>query len=112
MMFETALLLLQQTQSKPKPELTILIFVGLFALMYFIMLRPQLKQQKEQKSMMEALKSGDKVVTSGGVWGEIDSVERDRVKLKIADKVKIIVSRSAIAGHQAAASAKSEGEKK
>ncbi len=112
MTFDSVLMLLQQTQRQPTGSYSFIMIIGLFAIMYFILLRPQMKQQKEQKSMIEALKAGDKVITTGGVWGEIESVEQNRVKIKIADKVKIIVSRSAIAGHQAAQTAKDEGEKK
>ncbi len=76
----------------------ILVF---FAVFYFLVLRPQLKQQKSHRSMINNLKKGDKVITSGGIWGEIDQVDEKTVRLKISDKNKIMVSRSAISGFQA-----------
>jgi len=75
----------------------ILVF---FAVFYFLVLRPQLKQQKSHRSMIDQLKRGDKVITNGGIWGEIDLVEEKTVRLKVNDKTKIMVSRSAISGKQ------------
>lgn len=105
-------LLQQATERKANPMMSFIMIIGLFAIMYFILLRPQIKQQKETKKMVEALKVGDKIITTGGIWGEIDSVDRDRVRLKIADKMKVMISRSAVAGHQPDPSEPKEEEKK
>ena len=75
----------------------ILVIVFVF---YFLLIRPQMKQQKEHRKLIDNLKKGDKVITSGGVWGEIDSVEPQVVRLKINEKNKIMVTRSAISGFQ------------
>ncbi len=75
-------------------------FILFFVVLYFFLLRPQIKQQKEHRHMVENMKKGDKVVTNGGIWGEIDSVEPQFVRLKISEKTKIVVTRSSITGPQ------------
>jgi len=99
----------QGTKTEVAGWYQILLWVGFFAIMYLFFLRPSLKQQKEQKNLLDNLKAGDKVITNGGIWGEIEVVEANRVRLKIADKVKIYVSRNAVHASQAKAA---EPEKK
>ena len=69
----------------------------IFAIFYFLMIRPQQKKQKAVKAMLDALKKGDKVVTAGGIYGVVDSVEPTTVTVKIADNVKVKVNRNSIA---------------
>jgi preprotein translocase subunit YajC len=57
----------------------------LFGIFYFLIIRPQQKQQKEHQAMLEALKKGDKILTNGGLYGEIAKVEEDFVKIKLND---------------------------
>lgn len=64
--------------------------------MYFIMIRPQTRRQKEQQKLIGALKTGDKVVTSSGIHGLITNVKDSTVLLKVADNVKIEMDKSAI----------------
>ena len=73
----------------------ILLIFGVF---YFILIRPAQKQQKQKEAMLAALKKGDRVVTSGGIYGTISSVEDQTVHLRIAENVKIRVARSAVGG--------------
>ena len=75
-------------------------FLLFFALLYFFILRPQLKQQKDHRNLVDNLKRGDKVITQGGIWAEVDSVEPKFVRLKVNDKTKIVVSRTSISGFQ------------
>jgi len=98
----TFLTFLFQQQTKPETSFgwSMFLMIGFFAIMYFVLLRPQVKQQKEQKKLLESLKAGDKVITTGGIWGEIDTVEAQRVRLKIADKTKVLVSRNCIGALQ------------
>lgn len=63
---------------------------------YFLLIRPQMKKTKEHKAMLEALKVGDHIVTSGGIHGELKAITPDVVTLQIDDKIKIRVDRSAI----------------
>lgn len=77
-----------------------------FVIFYFLIIRPQQKRQRqaqqERDQMLEALKPGDKVVTTGGIFGTIVSIKGDNVQLKIAQAVSIEVMRSAIAGPRGA----------
>jgi preprotein translocase subunit YajC len=82
----------------------LLPMILVFAIFYFLVIRPQQKRQrqaaKDRESLLGALKPGDKVVTSGGIYGTIVAVRDDTVTMRIADKVSIEVLRSAIAGLQ------------
>lgn len=78
---------------------TQLIFFGLlFAAMYFLMIAPQRKKQKEHEKMLAALSSGDEIVTSGGIYGTITNVKEDRFVVRIADNTKIEVGKSFVTG--------------
>ena len=72
-------------------------FILIFVIFYFLLIRPQTKKAKEHKNMLDNLKKGDKVTTQGGIFGVVDSLDTATVTLKIAENVKIKVSRSAIA---------------
>ena len=73
-------------------------YAAMFAIFYFVLLAPMRKQQKETKAMLAALKKGDRVVTSGGIYGTVAQLEDQVVWVKIADTVKVKMSRSAITG--------------
>ena len=76
-----------------------LIFMGLlFAVFYFILIRPQQKRQKDQRQLLQNLKKGDKVITTGGLQGTIVNLTDTVVTVEIADKVKVKVGRNYIAG--------------
>ena len=68
----------------------------MFVLLYFLMIRPQMKRAKEQKTMIEALQKGDEVVTAGGVVGRITKLGEQYVTLEIAPTTEIVVQRSAV----------------
>lgn len=74
----------------------ILPFLLVGVLFYFMILRPQQKQQKERKAMLDALKKGDKIVTVGGIHGELTLLKEDYVTLKVADNVELRLARSGI----------------
>lgn len=71
-------------------------FVAVAIIFYFLLIRPQQKQLKETKLMLEALKPGDKVVTRGGMIGVITSVKEEEVEVEIAKGVKTLFTRSAV----------------
>ncbi len=71
----------------------ILIMLLLFVGMYFLMIAPQRKKQKEHAKMVAALKSGDEVLTNGGIYGTVTNVKNDRIVVKIAENTKIEVNR-------------------
>ncbi len=74
----------------------ILMMVAMFAVLYFVMVRPQMKRAKEHKSLVEALSKGDEVVTQGGMAGRITKVGDSFVSIEIADKVEVQVQKPAI----------------
>jgi preprotein translocase subunit YajC len=75
----------------------ILILVGFFAIFYFLMIMPQRKQQKQRQAMLNSLKKGDKVITTGGLHGEVIELDEEDVRLRVADKVELKFSRGAVA---------------
>ena len=79
----------------------IALFLPLILIMvifYFLMIMPAQRRQKKVAEMLKDLKNGDKVITNGGIYGTIVGLEDDTVQLRIAEQVKIKISRSAIAG--------------
>jgi preprotein translocase subunit YajC len=75
----------------------IIPLVFMFAIFYFLLIRPQQKKAKEHKALLEAMKKGDNVVTAGGVHGKVTLVENDLVTLEIANNVNIKITKSYIA---------------
>ena len=69
-----------------------------FAIFYFLLILPMRKRQKALQQMVEAIKKGDRVITNGGLYGEVASVDGAVVFLKIADNVRVRIAKSAIAG--------------
>jgi preprotein translocase subunit YajC len=74
-----------------------LILLAMFAIMYFLLIRPQRQQQRKHAEMLNELKVGDEVVTAGGIYGEVVQLDTERVMLEVDDDVRIAVSRKAIA---------------
>ncbi len=70
----------------------------IFVIFYFLLIRPQSKKAKEHKGMLDNIKNGDKIITTGGIYGVIEGIEGDTITLKIAENVKVKMSRSAVAG--------------
>jgi preprotein translocase subunit YajC len=75
---------------------SMLPLVLMFVVLYFVMIRPQMKRQKESRAMIEALAKGDEVATAGGVLGKITSISDQYLGLEIANGVEIKVQRSAV----------------
>lgn len=74
--------------------------VFIFVIFYFLMIRPARRRQRDVQRMIDALKAGDRVITSGGLLGTVAAVDRNVVQLRIADKVKVDVTKSSIVGLQ------------
>ena len=79
---------------------TLVPFLLMFVIFYFLLIAPQRKKAKAHTAMLEALKAGDRVVTSGGIYGTVVGVDAQKVQLRVADQVKIEVAKHAIAGLQ------------
>jgi preprotein translocase subunit YajC len=75
---------------------TFVPLIVIFVIFYFLMIRPQQKQQKQHRSMLAALKKGDKIVTRGGILGTVDALNENVVTVEIAQNVRIRMSRDAI----------------
>lgn len=69
----------------------------MFVVLYFLMIRPQMKRAKEHKSMVEALAKGDEVVTQGGIAGRVAEIGENFIHLEVADKTNIVVQKQAVA---------------
>ena len=110
-MISTILFLAQQTAAPttpPQPDLlqTLLPFLFMGVLFYFLLIRPQQKRRKQHEQLLANLKTGDKVVTSSGIHGLIANVKDTTFLLKVADNVKIEVDKSAVAGVERSAEPK------
>ena len=75
---------------------SMLPLVLMFVVLYFVMIRPQMKRQKEAKAMIEALAKGDEIVTSGGMLGKISKIGESYLTLEVANGVEIQVQRGAV----------------
>lgn len=82
------------------PLLGLLPAVLILGIFYVVLLLPMRRRQKKVQEFLAALKVGDRVVTSGGIFGTIVKVEDDRLKIEIAERVKVDVSRNAVVGYQ------------
>lgn len=78
--------------------MNIVFFGALFAIMYFVLIRPQQKQAKEQQTMIAALKKGDDVITSSGILGKIFSVDEKVVTLEVGSGMKLRMLKSSVQG--------------
>jgi len=87
-------------QESPLVMLMPMVVIGL--IFYFLLIRPMRKRQKHTESMIANLKNGDKVITSGGVYGTISGLRDKTVFLKVADNLKMEVAKTAIAAMQSA----------
>jgi preprotein translocase subunit YajC len=82
------------------PWLQLVPFVLVLAIFYFIILLPMRKKQQKVQQFLESLKVGDKVVTTGGIYGQVTRISGEMVQLQIADKVRIDISKAAVGGLQ------------
>jgi len=76
--------------------LSLLPLLLMFVVLYFIMIRPQMKRQKEHKAMIEALAKGDEVVVAGGLYGKISKVGESNLHIEVAEGVEVMVQRQAV----------------
>ena len=77
--------------------LSLVPFVLIFIIFYFLLILPQQKRQKKLRTMLDALKKGDKVITSSGLWGTVSNLGKDSVTLQISDNTKVKIQRDHIA---------------
>lgn len=101
MIFSGILMSLQGAQPA-RPQGTSLFaalipFILVFVIFYLLIVMPQRKKQKKHLAMVEQLKPGDKIITSGGIFGTVMGVQQDRIELKVAANVKIDITKSSVA---------------
>jgi len=111
MIFVSLLTFFKQAEPAPRGGgsfLTALFpFILVFLIFYLLIIMPSRKKQKKHQMMVEQLKPGDKIVTSGGIYGTVMGVQQDRIELKISANVKIDVTKNAVG---AVLSTKQEGK--
>ncbi len=91
------LILFQQPDATSSLISTIIMFVAIFLIFYFLIIRPQQKRAKEHQKLIESLKKGDKVITSSGIHGKVVGLDDRTVLLEVDDGVKIKFEKAAIA---------------
>ncbi|MFA6092947.1 MAG: preprotein translocase subunit YajC [Elusimicrobiota bacterium] len=82
--------------AQPNPIMSLLPVLAIFAIFYFLVIRPQQKQAKEHQKMLDNLNRGDRVLTAGGIFGSVRAMRGPEVDVEIADKVVVTVARSTI----------------
>ena len=91
---------LQQQAQAPSSIIQILPFIVILGIFYLLVFLPARRRQKKLQDMIDNLKAGDKVITSGGIYGTIVGFKEDRIQLRIAENVKVELSRNAVTALQ------------
>ena len=99
-LFGMFLALAASADQQVSPLVQLIPFALVLAIFYFVILLPMKKRQKKVQEFLSTLKVGDKVVTSGGIYGSIAKIGEDAVQLQIAPNVRVDISRAAIVGYQ------------
>lgn len=81
---------------QPENYYSLIMLVAIFVLFYFMLIRPQSKRAKEQREMVNALKKGDEVITSGGILAKVVSLDEQFIKVSLAEGVEINLQRNAV----------------
>ena len=96
MNLQSILLMSQPGQGQGNPSSFLIMMALIIVVFYFFMIRPQMKKQKELRNYRETLKKGDKVVTTGGIYGKIADIKDNYFLIEIEDQVRMKVDKSAI----------------
>jgi preprotein translocase subunit YajC len=97
---EPFVIAMAQPQGAPSPFLQLMPVLLVMAIFFFLVILPMRRRQAKVQEFLAALKVGDKVITSGGIFGTITKVEEQTLQLQIANNVRVDVARSAIVGYQ------------
>ncbi len=89
--------LMAQPGAEPNPIATFLPLVLIFVVFYFFIIRPQKKKENERKTMIEAVKKGDKVITIGGLYGNVTQVDESSLLVQVDTNTKLRIEKSAVA---------------
>lgn len=93
-------LAMAQPQGAPSPLVQLMPVVLVMAIFFFLVILPMRRRQAKVQQFLAALKVGDKVITSGGIFGTVTKVEEQTLQLQIANNVRVDVSRNAVVGYQ------------
>ena len=99
-------------EATKKPFSPLILIGGIFVIMYFLMIRPQKKKQKEKMAMLSAVEPGDKIISIGGIYGEVKQVKDNSVRVQIDDRTRIELAKSSISTIVQKANAPAEVEVK
>jgi preprotein translocase subunit YajC len=83
-------------QPQPNPIMSLVPIAAIFLIFYVLLIRPQQKQQKEHEKMLEGLKKGDRILTTGGLYGTIVGLKGQDLEVRFSETVKLVVARSAV----------------
>ncbi len=86
----------QSAAGGPGGLMSFLPIVLMFVVLYFLMIRPQMKRQKEQKAMIDALAKGDEVITAGGILGKVSKVTEAYVTIEVADGTEVVMQKASV----------------
>jgi len=100
MSLDTFVLAMATPQQGANPLVSFIPLIAMLAIFYFILVLPMKKKQQKVQAFLAALKEGDRIVTSGGIFGTITRLKDDAIQIQIAQNVKIDVSRAAVVGYQ------------
>ena len=100
MSLDSFLLAMAAPQQGANPLVSFIPVIAMLAIFYFILVLPMKKKQQKVQAFLAALKEGDRIVTSGGIFGTITKIKEDAVQLQIAQNVRVDISRAAIVGYQ------------
>src|SRR4029079_1676203 len=99
--FDSGLLVaMAATADGSSPWLQLVPFVLVLGIFYFIILLPMRKKQQKVQEVLQGLKVGDKIITTGGIYGQVTRISGETVQIQIADKVRVEVSKAAVGGLQ------------
>jgi preprotein translocase subunit YajC len=87
-------------QGAPSPWMQLVPFVLVLGIFYFVILLPMKRRQQKVREFLSALKVGDQIVTSGGMYGTITRLSDQSVQIQVADKVRVEIARTAVVGYQ------------
>jgi len=108
----TVLVAATETATKSNPILSMLPLVLIFAAMYFLLLRPQRKRQKETAALQSSIAEGDEVILNSGMYGFVSAVEDDLLWIEIAEKVEVRVTKGSVARKVSVSTEENIAEKK
>ncbi len=89
--------LAQEAQQRPSAIIQMLPILAILVIFYFLLIRPKQREQKVHQKMLSEITKGDRILTSGGMFGSVVGLKDDRVVIKIADDVKVELLKSAVA---------------